>query len=742
MTSASRQPPSEHAQRRPRGSDAPPPRTVEVHPHGLMLLGRDGGGQGEVLPLWAGAMHYWRHAPEHWGPCLDAMKAMGLRVVDTYIPWGVHEVAQGTFDFGESFARLDVARFLRLCDERGLYVVARPGPHINAELTYFGLPERVVWDRECQARTPRDNPVILPIVPTAFPVPSYASDAFHDEAALWFEAVGRVLAPLQYPNGPIVMWQIDNEGALYFRDGPYDQDYHPDAVRLFRSFLREKYSSAKALRDAWNEANLTFAVAAPPQRFDARTADELPRHMDWMEFHEHLLVEAMARFAKALENAGCASVPTMHNLPLGEAATALNPGRIARVVDLVGLDYYHPANPKHHMAILRRTGELAVRCEGVRVPAYGAEVGAGFPPFFAPLDDQDSLYTLIAALAYGLRGFNLYMAVDRDRWVGAPIDEHGLPRRLADAYHALIEALDRVKLNTLHRRAPVRLVVPRALRRLSRATHAFGPVTPALFNVTGAGPLESCLEDDLGLGGESEDAGAGAGAGAGEGEGEGADAGEGASDGDGHGARPFAPAAPIAGESFVRAFERALLARGVPFAYAGGEALAESIEGASWIVCTTAGGLKRDVLDTLRDAQARGVAVTIGPSVPRRDGSMRALERPHDVRGLEVEPLDDPARADALVARLVEKLELPTFPCDPPTVYVTIHDDDEGTPRVAFVMNPEPEAVLATVGLGPRVRALVDLLPHTREPGRIEASAGGFVVEVPARTARIFAVEV
>jgi beta-galactosidase len=691
----------------------PSGRTVEVHPHGLVLRGVTD----TVLPLWAGAMHYWRHAPEQWAPCLDAMKAMGLRIVDTYIPWGIHETgAQGddsgsigprSFDFGDRFARLDVARFLRLCAERNLYVVARPGPHINAELTYFGLPERVVWNRDFQARTPRDNPVILPMLPTAFPVPSYASDAFHDEAALWFEAVGRVLAPLQYPDGPIVMWQIDNEGALYFRDGPYDQDYHPDAIRLFRAFLRQKYSSQRALRDAWNDPELTFAIAMPPSRFDAKGADELARHMDWMELHEHLLAEAMARFAKSLEAAGCARVPTMHNLPLGEAATALNPGRISQVVDIVGLDYYHPANPKHHMTILRRTSELAVRCEGRRVPPYGAEVGAGFPPFFAPLDDKDSLYTLMTALAYGLRGFNLYMAVDRDRWVGAPIDEHGLPRRLADEYRTLIGLLDRVGFNSLRRRVPVRLVVPRALRRLSRATHAFGPVTPAFFNITGSGPLESCLEDELGLGDV---------------------------------------AAPIAGESFVRAFERALLARGVPFAYAGGEVLADSIEGASWIICTTSGGLKRDVLDTLQDARVRNkAAVTIGPTVPQRDGAMRLLDRPHDIRGLDVEPLEDPARADMLVARFIEDLDLPTFPVDPPTVFVTMHEDGDdvarGRPRVVFVMNPEPQGVMATIGLGTRVRALVDLLPRTREAARIEAKPGGFVVELPARTVRVFEVE-
>ena len=672
-------------------------KAVEVRPQGLWLVDKK-----ELVPLWAGAMHYWRHAPEDWGACLDAMKAMGLRLVDTYVPWGVHETAQGVFDFGERFGRLDVARFIRLCGEKGMHVIARPGPHINAELTYFGLPERVVWDRECQARTPRDNPVILPLVPVAFPVPSYASDTFFDETALWFEACGRVLSPLLHPHGPIVMLQVDNEGALYFRDGPYDQDYHPDAIRLFRTFLREKYSSVKTLRQIWNDESITFATVTPPVKFDAKEANELARHLDWMEFHEHLLAEAMGRFNQSLENAGLTTVPTLHNFPLGEAATPLNASRMAEVVDLIGLDYYHPANPQHHMTILRRTGELATRCEGRQVPPFGAEVGAGFPPFFPPLDDKDSLYALMAAMAYGLRGFNLYMAVDRDRWVGAPIDVHGIPRRLADEYHALIEALDKVAFNTLHRATPVKLVVPRALRRLARATHAFGPVTPAAFHIAGAGPLESCLEDDFGLG----------------------------------------EIAPIVGETFVRAFERALLARGVPFSYAGGESLEMSIVGAAWIVCTTAGGLKADFFTSLREAHERGILVTIGPRVPDRDGSMRLVAKPHDVRGLEVEALHEPSRADALVARRIDELGLPAYPVDVPDVHVTVHDDEEGVPRVAFVMNPTPKPVVATVGLG-RTRVLVDLLPRPRAVSRIEphAGTGAFVIEVPPRTVRMFSIE-
>jgi beta-galactosidase len=292
------------------------------------------------------------------------------------------------------------------------------------------------------------------------------------------------------------------------------------------------------------------------------------------------------------------------------------------------------------------------------------------------------------------------MAVDRDRWVGAPIDCHGMPRRFADDYRTLVDALDEVRFHTLRRRTPVRLVVPRALRRLSRATHAFGPVTPVAFNIAGAGPLESCLEDDFGTG----------------------------------------EIAPIVGESFVRAFERALLARGVPFAYAGGETLEASLEGAEWVVCATAGGLKRDFVTQLRRVHERGLPVTIGPHAPSRDGSLRELREPYDVRGLEIEPLEDPSRADAIVARRIDDLRLPAYPVDHPEVHVAVHEDENGVPRVAFVMNPTSQNLSVTVGLG-KAHELVDLLPRGRAQARIEVQPGGFFVEIPARTVRMFAIE-
>jgi beta-galactosidase len=650
-------------------------------------------------------MHYFHHAPSDWGPGLDAVVSMGCKLVDVYVPWGRHEVAAGRFDFGERNPSLDVARFLGMAAERGLKVVLRPGPHINAELTFFGIPERVIWDRECQARTPRNHPVMLPVPPLAFPVPSYASDAFHEETERWFEAMARVLAPMSHPHGPIVLLQIDNEGALYFRDGPYDQDYHPDAVRLLREFLREKYESPRALAEAWGQAGLSFSRAMPPERFDAKTADDLARHIDWMEFHEYLLARAMQRFAASLRRLGFSGIPTMHNFPLGEVATPLNAARMTEAIDLVAFDYYHHATPGEHMTILRRTTALAARSEGTGVPAYGAEVGAGFPPFFAPMDEADSLYTLLSALAYGLRGYCLYMAVERDRWIGAPIDPHGRRRPLADDYEALSFALDTARFHELVRRTPVRLVVPRALQRLARASHAFGPITPALFNILGAGFRESCLEDDLGWG---------------------------------------APPT-MEGEAYIRAFERALTTRGVPYAFAGGENLDSSVTGASWIVCVLSAGVKPSVFTQLRAAQRAGTIVTVGPSIPDRDGSMRRVSVPHDASGLEVVPLEDATRADALVAKRIEQLGLPTFAVDPAEAFLTVHEDRRGVAKVAFVMNPTPRELVAKVAIPGAARLTDALKLRTGRAGiaepRIARVAGSFEVFLDARSVRMFTIE-
>lgn len=662
---------------------------------------------GELVPLLAGAVHYFRLEPRSWRACLEATKSLGLRIVDVYVPWGVHETSPGVVDLGETNPKLDVASFLRLCKELDLFVILRPGPHINAELTYFGIPERVVWDESCQARSPEGNPVMLPMLPVAFPVPSYASRAFQDEAARYFRAIGPTLAPLLYPEGPIVLLQIDNEGALYFRDGAYDQDYHPDAIALFRQRLRDKYKSIEALQDAYGDSagprdELRFATIEPPKRFDAKTPHDLARHLDWSEFHEDLLTHAFDQFKRALADAGLDGVPTSHNLPLGQETTPLNAAQLGKAVDLVGLDYYNAAGREARLSIARRTTELAVRCEALEVPAFACEMGAGFPPFFPPLEEKDSAFGVLAALAYGLRGFNVYMAVERDRWIGSPIDRHGRQRPFAAFWRKLCHALVELDFFRLRRRAPVRLLTPRSERRLVRVMHAFGPLTGAFFSVIGAGARESASEDDLGLG--------------------------------------YAPA--IVADTFTRAFEAALDERGVPFAHVGGEDRRVSLEGAKWLVVACSGGLNPRLFERLAGAAKEGAVVSIGPREPRFDGSWRALAQPFDLDRLRAHPssiplvvADDPASAHDAIARASIELGLPALPCEPQEVFATVHEDERGRPRALFLINPSDLDLVARVapsGASDRARDVLD--------GEvIEARRAALEVRIPAKTVRLLA---
>jgi beta-galactosidase len=113
---------------------------------------------------------------------------------------------------------------------------------------------------------------------------------------------------------------------------------------------------------------------------------------------------------------------------------------------------------------------------------------------------------------------------------------------------------------------------------------------------------------------------------------------------------------------------------------------------------------------------------------------------PHDAQGLEIEPLDDATRADALVAKRIEQLGLPTFLVDPSDVFLTVHEDAAGVAKVAFVMNPTPDELVAKVAVR-GATALVDVMPERRPGERITRVAGSFEVAMPPRSVRLFAIE-
>ncbi len=93
---------------------------------------------GERVLIKSAAFHYFRNPGEKaWRDRLSKIKACGYNTVDFYFNWGFHSDAPGSYDFT---GIRDVGKLLEIAAELGLFVIARPGPYINAEISGGGFP--------------------------------------------------------------------------------------------------------------------------------------------------------------------------------------------------------------------------------------------------------------------------------------------------------------------------------------------------------------------------------------------------------------------------------------------------------------------------------------------------------------------------------------------------------------------------------------------------------------------------
>lgn len=632
------------------------------------------------LPLYSGAMHYWRLERDAWEPGLRQLRDLGLGIVETYVPWQVHEIAPGEYDFGQRDPKKDLGAFLDLAQSLELVAFVRPGPHINAEMTFFGLPERVLYDRACQARSPRQNPVLQGFPPRMFPAPSYASRTFLEEVGRWYDAFAEVVAPRLWPAGPVAMVQVDNEGSYYFRDATYDQDYHPDAIADWHAFLKARYGTLEKAAEAHRAEYSSWEEIEPPTRFAAESVEDLTIHLDWASFREELITTSIGRMQRRLAKAGVKSPVTVHNLPLGEQGAAVSSVGLESVVDLVGIDYYHARS--EHRVIKRRTLALA----GTHPLPYAPELGVGAPLWFKPLSNDDSLFTALTALAYGLRGFNLYMTVDRDRWYGAPIDSRGNPRVESASWKQLIGALTEVGFHTLSRRAEVGLMLPREYARLSKATNLLGFFSPTVMEALHGSPVAGCRDETFGL------------------------------------AEPV----QIAWWTMLERFAQALTEAGIPYVYVDSETPEERLSSLRVLITPSfelCDPIRWKKLTAYADA---GGMVVYGPLMPGLDlkGRRQLFEVPRESRRVAAPTVADAAK---VVTELSRELDLKVpFPVEPRPLETCVHEDSSG-PRVLFVINPEAEPLTAQVRL-PSPTLLEDLMSGERFSGheRVQIPMRGF----------------
>ncbi|MGZ3872402.1 MAG: glycoside hydrolase family 35 protein, partial [Mucilaginibacter sp.] len=154
---------------------------------------------GKPLQLISGEMHCTRIPRAYWRQRMKMAKAMGLNSIGTYVFWNAQEPEEGKFDFS---GNNDIAEFVRIAKEEGLWVVLRPSPYVCAEWEFGGYPYWLLKDKTLKVRS--KDPKFL----------KYYRD--------YIIQLGKQLSPLLVTNGGnILMVQIENEYGSYSNDKEY-----------------------------------------------------------------------------------------------------------------------------------------------------------------------------------------------------------------------------------------------------------------------------------------------------------------------------------------------------------------------------------------------------------------------------------------------------------------------------------------------------------------------------------------
>lgn len=143
--------------------------------------------------FYSGEFHPWRlPVPGLWLDIFQKIKALGYNGVSFYVNWALLEGSPGHYTAEGVFA---YEPFFDAAAEAGIYLFARPGPYINAEVSGGGYPG---WLQR-NTGTLRTN-----------------ETAYMDATNNYVAHIGRSIVAAQITNGgPVVLLQAENEYGTY-----------------------------------------------------------------------------------------------------------------------------------------------------------------------------------------------------------------------------------------------------------------------------------------------------------------------------------------------------------------------------------------------------------------------------------------------------------------------------------------------------------------------------------------------
>jgi len=170
------------------------------HAHTFSLGKSDFLMDGKPIQIISGEMHPARIPKQYWRNRIQMAKAMGCNAIAVYVFWNYHEVTPGVFDF--TTGNHNIAEFIRICKEEGMWVLLRPGPYVCAEWDFGGLPPYLLKIPDIKVRC--------------------MDERYMQAVTRYISHLSQQVKPLLCTNGgPIIMTQIENEYGSYANDKTY-----------------------------------------------------------------------------------------------------------------------------------------------------------------------------------------------------------------------------------------------------------------------------------------------------------------------------------------------------------------------------------------------------------------------------------------------------------------------------------------------------------------------------------------
>ncbi|KAI5860679.1 glycoside hydrolase family 35 protein [Durotheca rogersii] len=223
--------------------------------------------RGERVFIFSGEFHPWRlPSPGLWLDIFQKIKALGFNAVSFYTYWGLVEGTPGQVRFEGVFA---LGEFFKAAAEAGIYIIARPGPYINAETALGGFPG---WTARIKAPLRGDDP------------------EFVNATELYAATVGKLIADAQITvGGPVIMVQPENEYDTW--PGVNDTDFPAQFNKNYMEHVKQQLKKAgnvvpQMVNDHLYQGNWApgsglgetelYAIDAYPMRYDCAHPDIWP----------------------------------------------------------------------------------------------------------------------------------------------------------------------------------------------------------------------------------------------------------------------------------------------------------------------------------------------------------------------------------------------------------------------------------------------------------------------------------